>query len=170
MAGPIAHAAIALKARDRLRQVRDRLKAKIDSREATERKATDLEKQVHHLAAHAFDSMSVPEPTISPPVRPYMPPVGDRVSQFLFMGAVGPDIAGFASPDAPLQRWLRDTMAKGSPDEHAERVLASSTDFVLKLWEELKIRIPADNVNRDRMRAYLLGHCSHIAASVVLAP
>lgn len=166
MAGPITHAAVALRARDRLRQVRDRLKAKIDTLHAT-----DFEKQVHWLAAQAYDSMSRPEPTIAPPLRPYMPPLGDRASQFLFMGAVGPDIAGFAAPNTPLQTWLRDTLAKGSPDEHAERVLASSTDYLIKLWDELKARVPAtDTTNRGRMRAYMLGHCSHIATAVVLGP
>ena len=166
MPAPITQAAVALRARDRLRQVRDRLKAKIDALTAT-----DLEKQVHHLAAQAYDAMSRPEPTVAPPQRPYMPPRGDRASQFLFMGAVGPDIAGFAAPNTPLQTWLRDTLAKGSPDEHAERVLASSSDYLIRLWEELKARVPAtDATNRGRMRAYMLGHASHIATAVVLNP
>lgn len=166
MTGPITQAAVALRARDRILHVRNRLQAKIATLHAT-----DLEKQVHHLASVAYDAMSRPEPTIAPPQRPYMPPRGDRASQFLFMGAVGPDIAGFAAPNTPLQTWLRDTLAKGSPDEHAERVLASSTDYLIRLWDELKARVPATDVpNRGRMRAYMLGHCSHIATAVVLGP
>lgn len=166
MAGPITQAAVALRARDRLLQIRNRLQAKIDTLHAT-----DLEKQIHHLAGQAYEAMSRPEPTVAPPHRPYMPPQGDRASQFLFMGAVGPDIAGFAAPNTPLQTWLRDTLAKGSPDEHAERVLASSSDYLIKLWEELKARVPAtDATNRGRMRAYMLGHCSHLATAVVIGP
>lgn len=166
MPGPITQAAVALRARDRLLQIRNRLQAKIDTLHAT-----DLEKQIHHLAGQAYEAMSRPEPTVAPPHRPYMPPQGDRASQFLFMGAVGPDIAGFAAPNTPLQTWLRDTLAKGSPDEHAERVLASSSDYLIKLWEELKTRVPAtDATNRGRMRAYMLGHCSHLATAVVIGP
>ena len=173
MPGPITYSAVALLARDRLRQIRDALRAKIENRPD----ATDLERQLAYLADQAHRAMSLSQPTITPPARLYGPPQGDQVSKFLFMGAVGPEITAFAAPFAPLQRWLRDTLHKGTPDEHHEQALSYSTDFVLAFWRRVgpaitqALPVPAA---RDealaRMRSYVLGHCCHIATDVISAP
>src|SRR5436190_17946077 len=110
MPGAITHAAIALLARDRIRQIRDALRAK----ETNGRVVNDIERQVRYLADKALAAMSIATPTIDAPVALYSRtpknPAGDQVSKFLLMGAVGPDIPGYAALFAAGQRWLRDTL------------------------------------------------------------
>ncbi len=173
MPGPITYAAIALLTRDRLRRVQRSLRAKIENRPA----ATDLERQVAYLAEQALTVMDGSQPTVAPPARLYGPPQGDQVSQFLFLGAVGPEFTAFGAPYAPLQRWLRDTLHKGTPDEHHEQALSYSSDFVLEFWRRAGPAVTAalpTAAARDealaRLRSVVLGHCCHIATDVVSSP
>lgn len=173
MPGPITYAAVALLARDRLARIQSLLRSKIELHPT----ATDLERQVAYLAEQAVRAMNRSQPTVAPPARLYGPPQGDQVSKFLFLGAVGPEFTAFAAQFAPLQRWLRDTLHKGTPDEQHEQALAYSTDFALEFWRRVgpaitrEISAPAA---RDealaRMQAYVLGHCCHIATDVVSSP
>lgn len=171
MPGPINYSAIALLARDRLRTVHASLNAKVH-----DRGGTDLEWQVAYLAGKAYGLMNAGAPMISPPLRLYGPPASDQVSKFLFMGAAGPEIPSFAAAYAPLQRWIRDTMHKGTPDEHHEQVLSYSTDFLFAFWRSVKAeiaRLPTAaerSVATAQMQSYVLGHCCHIAADVVSGP
>ena len=173
MPGPITYAAVALLTRDRLRRIRSSLRAKIENRPT----ATDLERQLAYLADRALVAMDASQPTVQPPVRLYGPAQGDQVSKFLFLGAVGPEFTAFSAQYAPLQRWLRDTLHKGTPDQHHEQALAYSSDFVLEFWRRV---LPAAGANgasaaaRDetlaRMRSVVLGHCCHIATDVISSP
>lgn len=175
MPGPITYSAIALLARDRLQQLRRSLRSKIENG----RRVSDLERQLAYLAEQAERLMSAPAPAIAPPARLYGPPAGDQVSKFLFMGATGPDIPAFAAQFAPLQRWVRDTLHKGTPDEHHEQSLAWSTDYLLAFWRRVQPAITRDAALATpearaaalaQMQSYVLGHCCHIAADVVTAP
>ncbi len=173
MPGPITYAAVALMVRDRLRRIDQTLSAKI----ARRGDATPLEHQVRLLAAQAHAAMAAGQPTITPPARLTGPPEGDAVSKFLFMGAVGPEFTGFAAVNAPLQRWLRDTLHKGTPDAQHEQALAYSTDFLLAFWRQAPPAVTREipgNAQRlatlAQLRSYALGHACHIATDVVTGP
>lgn len=173
MPGPITYAAVALLARDRLTRLQSLLRSKIEHRPT----ATDLERQVAYLAENAVAAMNRSQPTVAPPARLYGPAQGDQVAKFLFLGAVGPEFTAFAAQFAPLQRWLRDTLHKGTPDEHHEQALAYSTDFALEFWRRvgpaITRELPTQAARGEalaQMRAYVLGHCCHIATDVVSSP
>ncbi len=173
MAGPLTYAAVALMVRDRLRHIGEALAAKT----ALRPDAIALERGVAALADAAYAAMNAGQPTVAPPARLYGPPQGDAVSQFLFMGAVGPEIPAFAAPFAPLQRWLRDTLHKGTPDAQHEQALAYSTDFLLAFCKQMpaavtrELATPAQrSAALAQLRAYALGHACHIAVDVVTGP
>ena len=173
MPGPITYAAVALMVRDRLQRIDQALGAKI----ARRGDATSLERQVRLLAAQAHAAMGAGQPTITPPARLYGPPQGDAVSKFLFMGAVGPEFTGFAALYAPLQRWLRDTLHKGTPDAQHEQALGYSTDFLLSFWRQAQPAVTRQIAGNDQrlaalaqLRSYALGHACHIATDVVTGP
>ncbi len=173
MPGPITYAAVALLARDRLQQIDALLHGKLAHRPA----ATDLEHQVAYLARQAHQAMALGQPTVAPPARLYGPAQGDAVSKFLFLGAVGPEFTAFGAAYAPLQRWLRDTLHKGTPDQHHEQLLSYSTDFLLAMARQMAPAITrgltTDAERREallQLRSCLLGHACHIATDVVTAP
>ena len=184
MPGPITYAAISLLARDRIRQIRDALRAK----EKNGRTVNDIERQIRYLAEQAFTAMSNATPTLEPPVTLYGTslnnPVGDQVSKFLLMGAVGPELPGYAALFTNGQSWLRDTIHKGTPDANREQVLAGSCNLGLSFWNKVQPLISAEfafsapNTPEQKryanarlgMQAYVLGHFCHVAADVVSAP
>ncbi len=184
MPGPITHTAVALLARDRIRQIRDALRAK----EKNGRKVNDIERQVRYLAEKAFTAMTNPTPVIEPPVALYgvtpNDPAGDQVSKFLLMGAVGPDIPGYAALFAPNEEWLRDTLHKGTPDVNREQVLVGSSNFAFAFWRRVRTEIDADftfsaaDTPEQRrhanalagMQSYVLGHFCHVATDLLSAP
>lgn len=167
MPGPLTYTAIALLARDRLRQIRDLLTARTPDH--------DLERYVRFLAKKAHGFTTAGGATIEPPIR-LGPPLTDQVSRAFLAGGIGPDIPGYAALFAPGQQWLRDTMHKGTPDEHREKVLAGSTAFVFHFWRIAKADVESELKDDERadalaaMRAYVLGHCCHIAADVICSP
>jgi hypothetical protein len=173
MPGPLTYAAIMLMARDRLRHIRDALRAKRDSG----RRVADIERRVLHLAEQAYDMMSVEGASVPAPLHLYGPPFGDQVSRFALVGSVGPELPSYAALFAPGQSWLRDTLHKGTPDEHREQVLVQSCNLPLKIWQHAQTLITreiTDATQRDAalqaMRGYVLGHFCHVAADVVSAP
>ena len=166
MPGPISYAAIALLARDRVREIRDAMAAKA----ANGTQVRDVERQIKYLAEIAYDTMTTGQPTLEPPIPLYGLPSGDQVSKFLMMGAVGPDLPGYAAPYADGQAWLRDTIHKGTPDSNREQLLAGSANLPLAFWRKvdplLAPEFPAalaQAAARKSMQAYVLGHSSDIA-------
>ncbi len=173
MPGPLAYTAIALMARDRVRQIRIALQA----RKATARSSNDIELQLLYLAQRTYDFMSAGRPSVPSPLRLYGPPLGDEVSQFLLMGGVGPEIPAYSALFARGQAWVRDTLHKGTADADKEQVLVHSTDFVLDFWTRVQPMINQEfSHDKDKtnalasVRAYLLGHLCHIAADVICTP
>lgn len=182
MPGAITHTAVALLARDRIRQIRDSLRAK----EKNGRVVNDIERRIRYLAEKAFTIMTTATPTIEPPVALYgVPPAdlgSDQVSKFLLMGAIGPDIPEYAALYTANQKWLRDTLHKGTPDINREQVLVGSCNYALAFWRKVQPHIDSDfgrsstadqlrHANaRACMQAYVLGHFSHVATDLVSAP
>jgi hypothetical protein len=173
MTGPITYAAVTVLTRDRLRQIRDALRAKLD----TGTQVRDIERQMFHLADRAFRMLSAEGDTVDAPLQLYGPPFGDRISRYALMGAIGPDLPAYAALNARGASWLRDTLHKGTPDEHRARVLVGSTNLPLRIWTSVRARVEAEHTDAlvrtaklDEMRAALLGHFCHVAADVVTAP
>ncbi len=172
MPGPITYAAITLLARDRIGQIK---RALLNKKAAGT--AHELELHVLQLATQAEDMMKATEPVIEPPVRLYGPPLTDQVSRFLLLGAIGPDLPRYAAYFNPGQRWLFDTLHKGTPDGDRERVLAKTTDLVFDFWNRVRPLIDGSITDqkkaaaaKQQMQAYVLGHLCHIAADVLSHP
>ena len=172
MPGPLTYAAIAMMARDRVREIRDALRIKI----ASGRTVRDVERRVLHLAEQAHAMMSVDEPSVPAPLQLYGPPLGDKVSKLLLVGAIGPELPAYAAMFHRGQGWLRDTLHKGTPDLHQERVITESANLPLQIWQRAQQRIAGESDEKKRksrlrrMRAYTLGHLCHVAADVVSSP
>jgi Zinc dependent phospholipase C len=172
MPGPLTYSAIALLARDRLQQIGRMLGAKDLAGSATE-----LELHVLQLARQAGAMMTATQPVIDPPARLYGPPLTDSVSRFALLGAIGPDLPRYAAYFVEGKDWLFDTLHKGTPDEHREKVLVGSTTLVFDFWERVGPLIDAEfsstderKAAKDKMRAYVLGHLCHVAADVLSHP
>jgi zinc dependent phospholipase C len=172
MPGPITYAAVTLLARDRLGQIRRALAARKEAGTAKE-----LELHVLHLTAAAEAMMSASQPVIAPPVRLYGPPLTDHVSRFTLLGAIGPDLPRYAAYFQPGQRWLMDTLHKGTPDPHREKVLANTTNLIFDFWQRVGPLVDAEFSDQDKrkqakqkMQAYVLGHLCHVAADVLSHP
>ncbi|HEY9227487.1 MAG TPA: zinc dependent phospholipase C family protein, partial [Gemmatimonadaceae bacterium] len=172
MPGPITYAAVTLLARDRIGQIRRALAAKKAAGNAKE-----LDLHVLHLATEAERMMNASQPVIEPPVRLYGPPLTEHVSRFTLLGAVGPDLPRYGAYFVQGQRWLFDTLHKGTPDEHRERVLTNSTNLVFDFWKRVGPHIDADisdatkrSEARQQMQAYVLGHLCHVATDVLTHP
>src|SRR5712691_2234164 len=147
MPGPLTYAAIALLARDRVGQIQSALQAKVDNGLVI----NDIERQVLYLAQRAHDMMSgAAQPAIDPPRRLYGSPLTDHVSKFVFLGAIGPDLPKYSALFARGQRWLFDTLHKGSPDENREKVLARSTDFVFEFWRRVQPLLGEEFTGEER--------------------
>lgn len=172
MPGPLTYAAITLLARDRIGQIRRDLTVKTNAGNPKE-----LELHVLYLATEAERMMNASQPVIEPPVRLYGPPLTDHVSRFTLLGAIGPDLPRFAAYFAPGQRWLFDTLHKGTPDGDRERVLVNSTNLVFDFWKRVGPLIDTDISDaakrteaKQKMQAYALGHLCHVAADVLTHP
>lgn len=173
MPAVLTHKTIMLLARERLSQIRDALQAKKNTSGAIH---TDLEDQILELAKQACIIMSEPpHPTTTLPGEPfssdtpYLRPLGQRISKFAVMGAMGPDITAFSALLSPGQAWLFDTVHKGNPDASREMVAASTCEFPIEFWRRVSTAT-ADEVKRKNMRAYVLGHLCHLAADIISHP
>ncbi|MGQ0648979.1 MAG: zinc dependent phospholipase C family protein [Gemmatimonadaceae bacterium] len=172
MPGPLTYAAVTLLARDRLQQIRRALAGKQAAGTAKE-----LELHVLHLATTAEEMMSAAQPVIEPPLRLYGPPLTDHVSRFTLLGAIGPDLPRYAAFFVPGKDWLFNSLHKGSPDEHREKVLVHSTDLVFDFWRRVGPLINSEFSSDDdrtqakkKMQAYALGHLCHVATDVLSHP
>ncbi len=193
MPAVLTHQSIMLMARERLRQVRDALQARLNSggstltitapdgsvvtRPRAGGPQTDLEHRLLFLATRAWDMMSGPPiPSLETPAFPQAP-FGD-VNKFAVMGSMGPDITAFSAIFAPGQAWVFDTVHKGSPDQHREYVVARTTDFVFSLYfgavgailEDHRLEAPERREAVLAMQGYALGHLCHIAGDVISHP
>lgn len=177
MPAVLTHKAIMLLSRERLREIMDRLQAKVDGGT----NVSDLEHRVLHLARKAYGLMTDDE--VAPPTSELRDVGGGRlfgrgVSRFAVMGSMGPDITGFTAPfNHHVPSWVFDLIHKGNPDGQREPVLAKTTDFALEIWRQASAAIDAGDGNatekasaRKAMRAYVLGHLCHVAGDVLAHP
>ncbi len=160
---------------------------------------TDLESKISTLATQArqyfhfsYDPQ-VADDTFPPVCSAQIENnIGSGITQYAYAGAIGPDFPAAAEILSLNQRWVADTMHKGSPRRALKD--AGTTEFVLscispevfgQVMEKVRPQPaagtsqPADpNANflqrakqyKNPMMAYLLGHLSSIATHVIIEP
>jgi hypothetical protein len=151
--------------RQRLKHIDDLLTAKIRSTTAI----NDLERQVRFLANRAHTLLTAPPPTAAPdPFSAF----ARSVSQAAVIGSIAPEFPSEAVRFAKNQSWLYDTIHRGNPDPSREMVLARSTQLMLEFWSKYETLAGAavPVAEKDRVRAFVLGWATHIAADVVSSP
>lgn len=167
MPAVLTHKTIMLLARERLGQIRDALQARKNTSGIVH---TDLDNKIFALAKRAYDIMSEPpHPTTDLPGQPFVRPLGEGISKFAVMGAMGPDITAFSAMLAPGQGWLFDTVHKGNPDANREMVAASTCEFAIQLWRSMSTAT-TDERKLKKLRAYVLGHLCHLAGDIISHP
>ena len=173
MPAVVTHTAIMLLAKERLRDMRDVLDARI-RRYPAGQKPLVIEQRLRDLAQQALDNFSAPP--LAPPDVLGGGTIGAGVSKLAVMGAMGPDITAFSNVLQPGQSWLFDAVHKGTPDGNRERVIARTTDIALEIWARALPRIRAEvasaqqDVALRRVRAYVQGHLCHLAGDIVSHP
>jgi hypothetical protein len=167
MPAVLTHKSIMLLARERLREIRDLLSAKVGSGS----NITSVDRRILELAGKAYDMMSKP-PQVRTGFRDMQEarPFGEGVSAYAVMGSMGPDITGFAALLAPGQAWVFDTIHKGNADENREMVAAGTSELIFEFWRRVSSRLAGNDGQLHKMRAYVLGHLCHHAADIVSHP
>ena len=99
--------------------------------------------------------------------------VGGGLSQYAFAGSLGPDIPAASNILAMNQRWVADTMHKGSPRRGWRN--AHTTEFVLYSPNNINgvIRNPSNQVFTDLEKLYTtlrIGHLASVATHVIMQP
>ncbi len=172
MAGPVTHAAVLLLARDRIAEIRDTLQGRKDAGVPL----NPVEENIRALADTTLLLLTrVNSHPGSLPVRPLGTTVGEGISRFALLGAMGPAIPSFSTLLTPYQDWVARVVHTGNADPNRERVLAQSTDFAFRFWTEAQREIralPAGDqpAATQKMQAFVLGWLSHVATDVVTAP
>jgi Zinc dependent phospholipase C len=167
MPAVLTHKSIMLLARERIGQIRDALEAKKHTDDVVH---TDLEQKLLDLAKLTYTMMSEPpHPTTTLPGAPYVVPLGQDISKFAVMGAMGPDITAFSALFAPGQGWIFDLVHKGNSDSSREMVAASTCEFALAFWRRAATAI-TDETQLKKIRAYVLGHLCHMAGDIISHP
>jgi hypothetical protein len=167
MPAVLTHKSMMLLARERLREIRDLLTAKVNSRGVV----TNVDRKMLDLATKAYQMMSeAPLVDTTFPDDPFVRPFGSGVSSYAVMGSMGPDITAFSALFAPGQAWVFDTIHKGNPSGNREMVVAGTTDFAFEFWRKVSSKLTGQDAQLKKMRAYVLGHLCHLAGDIVSHP
>jgi hypothetical protein len=94
--------------------------------------------------------------------------VGTGISQYAYLGAIGHDFVAAGNILALNQRWVAQTMHKGSP--RRALVKASTTTFVLHAIRQIAADGKLIVAFKKQLMATLVGHLSSVATYVVLNP
>lgn len=91
------------------------------------------------------------------------------VSKFACMGCMGPDIMAFSAHLTNHQAYPFDTVHKGCFDGDREMINAGTTDLPLEIWHQFR-KNNKDVRDITNIRAYVLGHLTHVATDVISHP
>jgi hypothetical protein len=177
MPSVLTHTAILLLARERLARIERVMSARIAAAPAGQA-ATDVEVRLRDLARAALDALkTAPHVDANVPGNLAGQTVADGVSRFAVMGSMGPDLTAFAHILRPGQAWVFDTVHKGTPDAHRERMLAGTSDLALTIWGRGRALVegahgagPDREAALNRLKAFVLGHLTHVAGDVISHP
>jgi hypothetical protein len=166
----LTHKAVLLLSRERLQTIIDVVGQAIVRRRAAGTPVLKLETKVLDLAERAHRMLSTDPPAESSLPNDLFPrPLLSKVSKYAVMGSMGPDITAFSTALVPGQQWVFDLIHKGTPDPDREMVRAPTCDFALQIWTEGSKLMTAEP-DREKLRAYVLGHLCHIAADIISHP
>ena len=179
MPAVLSYKASMLLAKERVNDIHKVLKAKRDNGAAL----TTLDRQLLSISKATLDIFqSEPRPRTDLKGLLFVEPIGADVqrypiSQYAVLGSIGPEITAYSEALNPNEKWVQDTIHKGTPDKNRELVNAQSCDFVMHFWDEVKnditttISNPDDrNIALQKMRAYTLGHLCHVATDIISSP
>jgi hypothetical protein len=131
-----------------------------------------LEKEMLRLARKARSYLRY-EAGSSEPVPPPAAPasienkIGDQISRYSYSGSLGPDIPAASYIFANNQKWVWQTMHRGSPMR--AWVDAGTTKFVLQFIDSVNRQNPSPDA-KGPMMSYVIGHLSSIATHVIIHP
>jgi hypothetical protein len=183
MPGYLTQAKVLIDTVDWLSAVEDKLQQRI----AAKKPLSELEKTIFQrvqqtrrlLRYKPGDGATIPAPEKTANINPTksmkkadkISGVGHGISSYAFTGTLGPDFPAAANILAINQRWVSQTMHGASPK--TPWVKAGSTKFVFNMLEEI-LKLPSGGKDPgpgvSPLRATVLGHCSSVAAHVVLHP
>lgn len=185
----LTHKAITLLTRDRLAHLHQITRRMIARKTMTGARVSKFEHKINAMARDAYYIMSAPPLADNRTMRQREgTPIGSpdllrSVSKFAVMGSMGPDLPAFAHFFQPGQGWAFDTIHKGNPDYNREAVIARTTDMALSMNRLAEAKITATFRNsdisiqardqtreRNKVRAYVMGHLCHVAADVISHP
>jgi hypothetical protein len=160
-----------------LGQIIDKLGRK--DKKGAESKIFDLASQAYKYLHFGYDAPTENFPEVSP--ADIKNNIGSGITQYAFMGAIGPDFPAAGNILALNHGWVAATMHIGAPRHSLKK--AGSTEFVkncirsdvvtaaVKAVEDNKVP-PQTLVNEYKkpIMAYLLGHLSSIATHVLVGP
>ena len=146
------------------------VKEGIARRRAAGQAPTNLETGLLALAEAAYKQMStLPHSDASVPGQLFARPLEDKRLQVRRDGRDGARHPGVLRALQPGQPWFFEPLHKGTPDSDRELLMASTCDAALEIWYEASIRLGVEG-DREKMRAYVLGHLCHIAGDVISHP
>jgi hypothetical protein len=164
--------AVALLAHKRLRDVADALERKagggvydafyVGTDTVTVR---DTERRVLGLAKAAA-AMFEAGPSIDPAPGA---PVGRNFGRFALAGSTALDLAEYAEMFLPGGGWLRNTIARGTPDPNLSRVVVGSSQLAVRTGE-IAIGLTNDDAEQARIQAFAMGMTSAVASAVIVNP
>lgn len=132
-----------------------------------------LEKEVLRLARRARSYLRY-DPGSEAPVPPPAAPAaienqgpGDQISKYSYAGTLGPDFPAASYILAINQKWVSQTMHRGSPLRAWQN--AGTTKFVLQFIDAITRENPVPDAKAPLM-SYIIGHVSSVATHVLIHP
>jgi hypothetical protein len=172
MAGYLTHLYVLIESEKWLRELERALSVKRSRLEAQQNQLAEFEQRFLDLATRSRAHLSADRPSSREFGREFPGAdiengVGSGISKYATVGSIGPDFPAAANILALNQRWVAETMHKGSP--RRAWVEAGSTQFVTNFLDVLNSKGLAP-ARKKQLLSYLLGHVSSVAAHVLLHP
>ena len=168
MAGYLTNAMILIETEKWLRNLESALNAKRERLQASGGSLPELEAAILQRCSQARRYLNAEvSPSASLPAAEIENGVGQGISKYSLVGAIGPDFPIAANILALNQRWVGHTMHKGSP--RRALINAGTTSFVFNFIDHITVRSPSPEEKRALM-AYLMGHLVNVATSVIINP
>lgn len=185
----LTHKAITLLARDRLAHLHGIVTRQISRKQISGIRVSQFEQKLAAMSGDAVNFMGSVPLADNRTMRQRdgsvigSPDLLRSISKFAVMGSMGPDLPAFAHFFQPGQGWAFDTIHKGTPDYNRERVIARTTDMALAMHRlgegkistvfrnsDIAVQTANQTVERNKLRAYIMGHMCHVAADVISHP
>jgi hypothetical protein len=170
MSGPLTQAMVLIKTEQWLQEVQGGLERRRQAMRAKGKCLTETEERLLALANETRALLRADPPSPKDlPVTDIDNGVGSGLSQYAFVGSIGPDFPAAADILALNQGWVGQTMHHGAP--RRAWVQAGTTTFVRRLLEAAQApEARLTPVQQRALRSYAIGHLSSVATDVILHP